>query len=227
MMAPFCRCFVNKPLDSLNLTSHNITMKPETRRSALGLIVLSMLGEEPMHPYRMQKLIRQRGKDLVVNVRQRASIYQTIDRLLRLGLIRIHETVSTESRPDHVVYAITDEGRAAAQTWLCEMLSTVGSDFPEFPAAVSVLMILPPDNVRSQLDIRAAVIRTQLARLAAAQQMVGDLPRLFMLEAEYQQTTLTAELAWLEAVIGDLRSGALTWNYRWLQEMVAQYTPDE
>src|SRR5579871_4674020 len=138
---PACRSLSFLPLDSLNLTSYNMTMTTETRRSALGLIVLSMLGEEPMHPYRMQKLIRQRGKDLVVNVRQRASIYQTIDRLLRLGLIRIHETVSTESRPDRVVYAITDQGRAAARTWLREMLSTVGGDFPEFPAAVSVLMI--------------------------------------------------------------------------------------
>ena len=31
-----------------------------------------------MHPYRMQQLIKERGKDLVINVQRRASLYQTI-----------------------------------------------------------------------------------------------------------------------------------------------------
>jgi DNA-binding PadR family transcriptional regulator len=61
-------------------------MRADTRGSALGLIVLALLIEEPMHAYRMQKLIRERGKDQVVNVRRGASIYQTSDRLQRLEL---------------------------------------------------------------------------------------------------------------------------------------------
>jgi hypothetical protein len=32
---------------------------------------------EPMHVYRMQKLFEAQGKDRVVNVRARASLYQT------------------------------------------------------------------------------------------------------------------------------------------------------
>lgn len=38
-------------------------------RSSLGLIVLFLLWEEPMHVYRMQKMIEAQGKNRVVNVR--------------------------------------------------------------------------------------------------------------------------------------------------------------
>src|ERR1700674_5759945 len=94
---------VGNLLDRQNVTSHSKTMKTQARFSSLGLIILGMLFEEPMHAYRMQKLIKQRGKDKVVNVRQRASVYQTLDRLLRLSLIEVRETVQTESHPDRIV----------------------------------------------------------------------------------------------------------------------------
>ncbi|HET6319423.1 MAG TPA: PadR family transcriptional regulator, partial [Chloroflexota bacterium] len=59
-----------------------------------------------MHPYRMQQLIKFRGKDRIANVAQRNSVYQTIDRLLRDGLICIHATDRTQGRPERTVYAI-------------------------------------------------------------------------------------------------------------------------
>lgn len=62
------------------------------RYSPLALAVLAMLTEAPMHPYRMQQLIKARGKDEVINVSQRNSLYQTIDRLMRGDLIAVRET---------------------------------------------------------------------------------------------------------------------------------------
>lgn len=38
-----------------------------------------------MHVYGMQKLIEAFGKDTVVNVRSRASLYQTLERLVKNG----------------------------------------------------------------------------------------------------------------------------------------------
>src|SRR4029077_4348922 len=93
------------------------------RRSPLGLMVLWELVAEPMHVYRMQKLFEQQGKDRVVNVRARASLYQTLERLTRLGLVEVRETVRSAGYPDRTVYAITDAGREAAKQWLREMLS--------------------------------------------------------------------------------------------------------
>jgi DNA-binding PadR family transcriptional regulator len=200
-------------------------MNPQPRPSALGLIILAMLFEEPMHAYRMQKLIKQRGKDKVVNVRQRTSVYQTLERLVRLGLIEIRETVRTESHPDRIVYVITKRGRNTARTWLREMLTTVGADFPEFPAGVSVVTMLTPKDARKQFEIRADAVRTQLRKLGADKREAGALPRLFLLEDEYRTALLEAELAWLKAAIADLDSGSLAWNDRWLRDVAAKFTP--
>jgi hypothetical protein len=49
----------------------------------LGLIVLWQLVNEPMHVYRMQKLFEAEGKQRIVNVRSRASLYQAFERLER------------------------------------------------------------------------------------------------------------------------------------------------
>ena len=80
------------------------------RRSVLAVAVLSMLTEEPMHPYRMQQLIKERHKDDVVNVTQRNSIYQTIERLLRDELVEVESTAREANRPERTTYQITDAG---------------------------------------------------------------------------------------------------------------------
>jgi DNA-binding PadR family transcriptional regulator len=77
--------------------------------------VLSQLYQGPMHVYRMQKLIEAQGKDRVVNVRSRASLYQTLERLVRLGLVEVTETVHSEGYPDRVVYAMTEPARRSSR----------------------------------------------------------------------------------------------------------------
>src|SRR5262245_53570721 len=96
----------------------------EPRRSALAMAVLAHLAESPMHVYRMQQLIRERAKDTVVNVAQRNSLYQTIARLARDGLVRVQQTAREENRPERVVYEITEAGTATLDRWLAEMLGT-------------------------------------------------------------------------------------------------------
>ena len=134
-----------------------------TQRSTLGLIVLWQLFEGPKHVYGIQKQLEQQGKDRVVNVRARASLYQTLERLQRLGLVEVQETVRREGYPDRVVYAITDAGREAAREWLREMLRTTGGEYPEFIAAVSILFGLAPDDARAQLEQRAESLAAELA----------------------------------------------------------------
>src|SRR5215207_8096930 len=112
------------------------------KRSPLALAVLALLHEAPMHPYRMQRLIKERGKDQVINVKQRASLYQTISQLLRAGLITFWETTRQEGFPDRTVYKLTDTGHHTAVSWMREMLSEPAQEFPEFPAAVSLLPLL-------------------------------------------------------------------------------------
>ena len=196
-----------------------------SQHSSLGLIVLWLLFEEPKHVYGIQRMIEQQGKDRVVNVRSRASLYQTIERLMRLGLVEVRETVRTESHPDRVVYAITDSGREAAQNWLREMLHSTGGEYPEFIAAVSVLFCLAPEDARVQLELRAETLAAQLAETEAELAGNPGLPRLFLLEEEYRRALLQAELGWLRGIVEDLREGRLTWSEQWLREIAARFIP--
>ena len=200
---------------------------PPAQRSSLGLIVLWLLYEQPLHVYRMQKLIESQGKDRVVNVRARASLYQTIERLQRLGLVEVVETVRSQAHPERIVYGITDAGRAAAREWLREMLSTTGGEFPEFVAAVSILFGLEPDDARRQLELRLERREAELADAEGQLAAAPDLPRLFLLEEEYRRAVLTAEVEWLRSVVEDLRTGRLTWTEEWLREVAAAFNPAE
>src|SRR5215831_20559513 len=101
------------------------------------MAVLAHLAESPMHVYRVQQLIKERAKDTVINVTQRNSLYQTIARLVRDGLVRVLKTSREENRPERVVYEITDAGRSTLDRWLEAMLRTPAREFPEFPAALS------------------------------------------------------------------------------------------
>jgi len=199
---------------------------PTPRRSALGLIVLWLLSQKPLHVYGMQKLLEAEGKGRVVNVRSRASLYQALERLMRLGLVEVSETVRIAGYPDRIVYAITDAGREAAREWLRAMLRDTGEEFPEFVAAVSLVFALSPDDAREQLEQRERRLTGELAESEAAMTDVPPgLPRLFVLEEEYRRAMLAAELAWLRGVIDDLREQRLHWTEEWLREIEAAYLP--
>ena len=194
--------------------------------SSLGLIVLWQLFAGPMHVYRMQKLFEAQGKDRIVNVRSRASLYQTIERLERHGLVEVFETRRTEGYPDRVVYAITDDGRVVARRWLREMLHNTEGQYPEFIAALSILFGLEPDDARAELGLRADKLQDALAD--AEQGLTSappDLPRLFLLEEEYRRAMLEAEISWLRSVIEDLAEGRLTWSEVWLRELMHKFLP--
>jgi len=192
-------------------------MARKFKRSPLALAVLVLLHEAPMHPYRMQRLIKDRGKDQVINVGQRASLYQTIDQLLRAGLITFWENAREQGFPERTVYRLTEQGHKAAVDWLREMVSTPDQDYPEFPAAVSLLPLLTPEDALDQMQRREVRLTEQIAQIDHEMQASDDLPRLFLLESEYLRTVLGAELRWVESIIIDLRRGVLTWNHDWIQ----------
>jgi DNA-binding PadR family transcriptional regulator len=194
--------------------------------SPLGLIVLWQLWSEPMHVYRMQKLFEAEGKNRIVNVRSRASLYQTIERLERLGLVEVSETIRQEGYPDRVVYAITDPGREVARQWLRDMLSDTGGQYPEFIVALSIMFGLPPEEAREQLETRARRVGDQLADTERGlEASPPGLPRLFLLEEEYRRAMLRAERDWLLGVIEDLKTGRLTWSEEWLREIAEAFLP--
>jgi DNA-binding PadR family transcriptional regulator len=191
-----------------------------TKRSPLALAVLVLLYEEPMHVYRMQQLIKERGKDEVINVTQRNSLYQMIARLERDGLILVRASEKESHRPERVLYQITNAGRGVAVEWTREILSTPSREFREFPAAVSVLPVLSPKDALEQFEKRIAALEAELARVdAATTEAATYVPRLFLLEMEYMYAQTSADLRWTRAIADDLRSGRLTWSDEWMRKM--------
>lgn len=193
--------------------------------SPLALAILTLLHEAPMHPYRMQRLIKGRGKDQVINVEQRASLYQTIGQLLRAGLITSWENSRQEGFPERTIYKLTDEGHQTALTWLREMLATPAREFPEFPAAISLLPLLTPEDSISQLEIRVDRLTEQKKRIdQELQSNAAGISRLFLLESEYMKIMLDSELKWVRSIIKDLRNGRLAWNQAWMHPALSAET---
>lgn len=185
------------------------------KRSPLAMAVLGILHLEPMHPYAIQRRIKEWGKDKVVNVGQRAQLYKTIARLQDAGLVTVRATGRDQQYPERTVYEITDTGRAACTAWITDMLAVPRNEFPEFPAALSFLMLLGPDGAREELERRLKALRAGHSELETgiAQAVRFGLPRVTMLEDEYQRAVTEAEIRWLEGVVADLADGTLTWTW--------------
>jgi DNA-binding PadR family transcriptional regulator len=198
-------------------------MTKPAKRSAIALAILTMLYEEPMHPYRMQLLIKERGKDEVINVTQRASLYQTINRLEREGLIAVQSVSQEENRPERTVYELTGTGRQTMLDWMRQILSTPAQEFSEFPAAMSVLAVLTPKDARQQLERRVTALELELKRIDGILAKTSFLPRLFLLEMELLRASCVTELKWVRSVVEDLRSGKLTWSEKWLRKMAKEF----
>lgn len=116
-------------------------MATTSRPSPLALAILATLTEAPLHPYGMLQQLKARGYDEVVNVRQRTSVYQTIERLLRDGLIAVHDTERDGAFPERTVYALTDAGHKAGQAWLHTLLAEPVREFPAFGAGLAFLPV--------------------------------------------------------------------------------------
>jgi DNA-binding PadR family transcriptional regulator len=199
----------------------------EFRASPLALAVLSLLHAAPLHPYAMQRLLKLWGKDHVINVGQRANLYKTIRRLDEAGLISVRQTERDQQYPERTVYELTDAGRRAAHDWLTEMLTRPRNEFPQFPAALSFIMLLTPEEALAVLEQRAAALREQLATVEADLRTYSDaLPRVVLMDDDYQRVMISAELSWVEGVAADLRNGDWGWTYEEFEDAAAAFLPE-
>jgi len=123
------------------------------------------------------------------------------------ALPEVRETARDENRPERTIYEATDEGRRTLRVWLRTVLSTPAREFPDFPAALSLIdPAMTPAELRELLEARTAALEI---RLAGHEGPFPPLPRMFLLEEEYMAAVLRAEIAWLRSVIADLRAGRL------------------
>jgi DNA-binding PadR family transcriptional regulator len=182
-----------------------------TRRKVgnlLALALLSVLVQRPMHPYEMASVLRERGKDQDMKVKW-GSLYTVVANLEKHDLIEATESVRQGGRPERTVYRITDDGLAELADWVRELIATPEREQHRFEAGLSVLAILRPEEatelLRRRLDLLTAQIDTQRESLARSG---VEVPRLFLIESEYDLAIRTAEATWLRSLLDELTSGS-------------------
>jgi DNA-binding PadR family transcriptional regulator len=182
-------------------------------RNLWTLTVLSLLREQPRHPYEMQRLIRERHNDSFLELKP-GSLYHAIERLLQAGLIAERETTREGRRPERTVYELTAAGEQELLDWLREMLARPARETPEFYAALSLWAHLATDDARDQLRLRAQELSQSLiAHSALLKSVSKQVPRVFLIEGEYMLTMRRAELAWVQSILEQLDSGQLAWDF--------------
>jgi DNA-binding PadR family transcriptional regulator len=181
--------------------------------NSLGLAVLGLLLESPMHPHAMAAALRERGMDRVFKVTT-GSLYDVVRALERAAWIAARETVRVGARPERTVYQLTPLGREEFTQWVDELIRVPADEYPKFLSAVSYLGALGPDGATAALRERAGRVRAsteQIRRRHLEVMESGEAPRLFVIEAEYAVRMQQAELGWIEEIIDDIEAGRLAW----------------
>jgi DNA-binding PadR family transcriptional regulator len=190
----------------------NGTMPRSAPLTPLGISALSLLVEEPMHPYEMYQLLMARHEDRLVKVRP-GTLYHAVGRLEERGLVETAGTDREGNRPERTTYRITPAGREALTARLQDMLAEPVNEYPSFPLAVAEAYNLPAAVVLELLDRRLVLLQGQLEFLQKGEAAVlkKDVARKYWIDLEYQQTMLRSEMGWIRSLQDQLRSGELPW----------------
>ena len=182
------------------------------KHNLVSLTVLSLLRERPMHPYEMQRGIRQRHNDMFVELR-RGSLYHAIDKLSKSGFVEEVGTSREGKRPERTTYRITEAGVTELLEQLRALLATPVLEPSSFLAALSFAGHLTPDEVRDHLELRLQQLQTGLVAMTAViESLVPKIGRLPLIEVEYLIAMRRAELGWVQALAAELKDGRLAWN---------------
>jgi DNA-binding PadR family transcriptional regulator len=178
-------------------------------RDLPALTVLALLITGPRHTYEMHRLMVDTHKDFVTGLPR--SMYHAVERLLRAELIEVVRTDRADGRPERTVYGLTDAGRAEPAERVRRLLEHPDPDATLFVAALSFLGCLPVPRARAALAVRRAELERRIDGARGALAEVGHLPRLLLVEAEFEIARLTAERDWVAGLLADLDSGRLDW----------------
>jgi DNA-binding PadR family transcriptional regulator len=181
----------------------------------LALYLLSLLAQQPMYPYEMAQMLRDRGKDKNFPINW-GSLYTVVANLAKYGFIEEAGTVREGRQPERTTYQITEQGLAELRDWMSELLSVPEDERSGFVAALSEAGILPPDEVIQLLTARL----TTLDKANAAQQSdlkvwVERLPRILLIEAEYQLAMRVAQSQWLRGLLTEMVDGTISGIDAW------------
>jgi DNA-binding PadR family transcriptional regulator len=158
--------------------------------------LLALLQDQPRYGYQLRVEFEDRtGSTWPLNIGQ---VYTTLDRLERDGLV----SNDGGDGEGHVVYSITDAGRAEVQGWFTTPVERSNPPRNELAIKLALAVTLPGVDVAAIIQAqRAASMRalqdyTKSRRDTAANQRAADTAWLLVLDSLIFQTE--AEIRWLD-----------------------------
>jgi DNA-binding PadR family transcriptional regulator len=152
--------------------------------------------------------MRERGKEHSIKLNF-GSLYTVVDNLAKHGLIEASAARREGRRPERTVYRLTDPGRAELDDWMSELLAVPVKEYPQFEAALSLMPVVHPDKAHALLRERVSTLEEKVLandRLLKAYRH-GGLPRLMLIEAEYESAMVAAELVWVRRLVEEFEAG--------------------
>ena len=175
--------------------------------TSMGISVLALLRERPMHGYEMFRTLVQRHADRIVKVRL-GSLYHVVDRLTEEKLIRRAATARDGKRPQRAIYEITDAGAELLAERVREVIATPVHEFSQFVGALAEVDTLGSDAAANAVDDRVGAMEARAAEIMALRD-TGVTPGGYVVAMDYLLATMQAELLWLREFASSLRSGRL------------------
>ncbi|MBY8880523.1 PadR family transcriptional regulator [Actinacidiphila acidipaludis] len=173
------------------------------------------LNERPMHPYEIARLLRQRGKEHSIKINY-GSLYTVVQNLEKHGFVEVAGVQRQGNRPERTLYGLTESGRVEMHDWLADLVAVPAREYPAFEAALSLIGALHPDEVAELLDERARALEVHAAALRGVlRRLDAELPRMFLIETEYQLHMIDAEAVWVRGFLRELSEGTLPGVAEW------------
>jgi DNA-binding PadR family transcriptional regulator len=202
---------------------------PKKRRvgNLTALAILSTVVFNDMHPYEMANVLRAWGKDQDLEIKW-GSFYTVVRNLAKHGLLEEVGSERAGRRPERTTYRLTADGRAELLDWTRELLSEVAQERPRFRAGLSVMSVLGPDEVADLLRRRLTEVEEAIeAARASLAGYAGTVPRIFLIESEYDVAMMRAEADWTRSLIGEFEDGTLAGLDQWRQVYETGVVPAE
>jgi DNA-binding PadR family transcriptional regulator len=193
----------------------------------LALALLSLLAQQPMYPYQMAQTLRARGKDKTIKINW-GSLYTVVQNLEKNGFVEEAGTVREGRQPERTVYQITDAGMAELKDWMRELISVPEDEHGGFVAALSEGGILSPGEMMDLLRRRlAALDEANAGHEADLKLWTKRLPRVLLIESEYELTMRKAEADWVRGLLKEITEGTISGIDAWRRMHETGQPPEE
>ncbi len=171
------------------------------------LVLLSLLSERPMHGYEANAELERRQVRDWAGI-SRPQVYYSLEKLLRLGLVRSTDSNEPQQGPERRVVATTARGREALASALEREDWAEQRERPAFLTWMALSWLARPGAVKRQLQRRRKYLEKHLEReratLAAVLEEVGHESHEAVWMIKLVIAQMETELCWLAEVERDV-----------------------